>query len=246
MKRIHSEERKGGAGRRGTLSPNEGFERRIMMYALAAGAVAVCAPAAEAKVVFTPSNLVLKAPPPPVHLDIDLNHDGHTDFRLSDLAFGTRLSGGGILSVKGAAGNGIVGGRNNFGIGASALTVGTKIGSSANFVSQGKLESSFRTNVNGGSDNGCFGNFAFVTDRFLGVRFLFKGEIHYGWIQFRSVSCGLAKLGGFAYETVPNKPILAGDRGQEDSATLRSSEPTSLELLAAGNVAMPDWRRRAG
>jgi hypothetical protein len=90
----------------------------------------------------------------------------------------------------------------------------------------------------------CFGDFAFVTDRFLGARFLFKGETHYSWIQFRSVGCLSAELGGWAYETVPNRPIRAGDRGQEDSATLCLAEPTSLELLAVGSVAMTDWRRR--
>ena len=37
------------------------------------------------------------------------------------------------------------------------------------------------------------------------------------------------------------------DQGQEpevDSATLRAAEPTSLGLLAAGHVAVADWRRR--
>jgi hypothetical protein len=234
MKRIQFEGQDGGAGRRGTLSPNDGFERRMMMYALAAGVVAVCAPAAEAKVVFTPNNLVLN---PPAHLDIDLNHDGHTDFRLSDSLYRTFFGEyrGGTLSVKGAAGNGIVGG-------ASALTVGTKIGSSANFDSKGVLVG---CNYIFGFGSDCGGGFFYNgTDRFLGVRFLFKGETHYGWIQFRSVFFFTARLGGWAYETVPNKPILAGDRGEEHSATLRSAEPTSLELLAAGNVAMVDWRRR--
>ena len=57
MESIHSEAQKNSASRQGSRPPKETFERRMMLYALAAGAATACAcaPASQAKVVFTPS-----------------------------------------------------------------------------------------------------------------------------------------------------------------------------------------------
>jgi hypothetical protein len=122
------------------------------------------------------------------------------------------------------------------GSGAAALKRGNLIGSGARFYAFGFMATS------GG--NGRFYN---AFHRFLGVKFLINGEVHYGWIGFRSVTGSLtATLGGWAYETEPNTPIIAGDTGrsQDDSAALTMREPTSLELLAEGHVAIAERRRR--
>ena len=92
------------------------------------------------------------------------------------------------------------------------------------------------------------GFFLDTTNRFLGVQFLINGQVHYGWIGFRSVKATpmlAATLGGCAYETESNTPIIAGDtgRGEGDSAALQAG-PTSLELLAAGHTAIAERRRR--
>jgi hypothetical protein len=84
-----------------------------------------------------------------------------------------------------------------------------------------------------------------VKSRCLGVRFLINGEVHYGWIGFREVHDYpvAVKLYGWAYETVPDKEILAGDEGT--GAPLNSSiSPTSLGRLAAGHAAIDERRRR--
>jgi hypothetical protein len=54
---------------------------------------------------------------------------------------------------------------------------------------------------------------------------------------------GIEKLAatvlGYAYETVPNKPIIAGKTGGADVIT---PQPASLGHLATGAPAIPIWR----
>jgi hypothetical protein len=78
---------------------------------------------------------------------------------------------------------------------------------------------------------------------------MINGEVHYGWVGFRSVSVVnsrlTAVLGGWAYETEPNKPIVAGDEGEGmESNTMSSLRPTSLQLLAMGHTGIADRQRR--
>lgn len=125
--------------------------------------------------------------------------------------------------------------------GPAALVNGAKI-PTGSFVKKGALAGLFY-----GSE--ChiyrFGYFYDTFDRFLGVKFMINGQVHYGWIGFRGVGVlfGLgAQLWGWAYETEPNTSIRAIDPSYTPS--ISAAEPTSLELLAAGHVAVADWRRR--
>ena len=61
-----------------------------------------------------------------------------------------------------------------------------------------------------------------VKNRYLGLRFAINGKAHYGWARLNvSVSKGIhATLTGYAYETIPNKPIIAGKTHGNDEATL--------------------------
>jgi hypothetical protein len=233
--------------RQGPSLLDEVLERRVLMYMVAAGATLAGASAVQAKVVFTPSNAVLSYGGVS-SLPIDLDNNGTVDFRLLVrlFSYGGGFNAVSSLNVKGAIGSNVVVGANGYRSGyAAALTRGAPIGSSAAF--RGALR---MVRVDFSSCGGYFvaGSFADVTNRFLGVRFLINGEAHYGWIGFRSVTFPsiTATLVGWAYETVSNRHIRAGDRMgmHSDSAALRSTGPTSLELLAAGNVAMTDWRRR--
>ena len=103
-----------------------------------------------------------------------------------------------------------------------------------------------------------------LRNRYLGVRFLIKGKFHYGWIRL-TVTLNVklnkptlaATITGYAYETVPGTPILAGTAAIE-SADAVAEKPTadvralgdipnqsgpSLGMLAAGADALPIWRR---
>lgn len=225
---------------------DEVLERRMLFYVLAAGATLAGASSAHAKVVFTPSNAIVNYGQQSLLL-IDLSNDGTTDFELivhrsstykynrTPHYYGFDLWAMGVGSsdvIEGSVGNREL----------AALRDGEKIGSNAKFDRSGMMVWSDLISSGIPFSSGPFAN---TTWRFIGLRFPINGQVHYGWIGFRSVHGTTAKLYGWAYETQPNKPIFAGLAGaQEGSAALRSAEPTSLELLAAGHVAVADWRRR--
>ena len=61
-----------------------------------------------------------------------------------------------------------------------------------------------------------------VKNRYLGFKFQIKGKIHYGWARLNVTGSGLgtivATMTGYAYETIPNKAIVAGrTKGTEDN-----------------------------
>lgn len=89
-------------------------------------------------------------------------------------------------------------------------------------------------------------------DRYLGVKFTIHGQMHYGWV---SVNVGKdpsgAVLTGYAYETIPNKPIIAGQKsgsvvaGRTDLREMHvpSPQPATLGVLARGTDGLAVWRR---
>ena len=100
----------------------------------------------------------------------------------------------------------------------------------------------------------CFGPWKNKQNRYLGLKFVIAGEVHYGWARL-SESCwgyrNSAVLTGYAYETIPNQPIKAGqeqgtDDGLEQSDTPNASEatPATLGHLARGAQALQVWRQQ--
>jgi hypothetical protein len=72
-----------------------------------------------------------------------------------------------------------------------------------------------------------------IKDRHLGLKFYVKGKAHFGWARLttaREKGHWLRTiLTGYAYETIPNKPIVTGqEHGADDS--LESSTLGSLAL----------------
>ena len=59
----------------------------------------------------------------------------------------------------------------------------------------------------------CEGKWNGVNNRYLGLKFTIQGKVHFGWARF-NVSCNKFKISalltGYAYETIPNKPIVTG------------------------------------
>lgn len=86
---------------------------------------------------------------------------------------------------------------------------------------------------------------------------MFAGEVHYGWARM-SVTCNNGYsilLTGYAYETIPNKPIIAGKtKGEDDidpgpGASLTGPTPdiphtAMLGALALGAPGVSVWRRK--
>jgi hypothetical protein len=72
--------------------------------------------------------------------------------------------------------------------------------------------------------------------RYLGLRFVIAGKLHYGWARLDVTGNGEgvfnAVLTGYAYETVANKGIVAG---RTKGPAVIALEPGSLGALAAGH-----------
>jgi len=89
----------------------------------------------------------------------------------------------------------------------------------------------------------------------VGLKFLVKGKVHFGWARIKRIagSSGFpASITGYAYETIPNKPIVTGKtKGSDEIDIARGSavlvgpvrKSASLGLLALGAPALSVWRR---
>jgi hypothetical protein len=71
--------------------------------------------------------------------------------------------------------------------------------------------------------------------RYLGLKIQVRGRTHYGWARFTVVNTKralvAASLTGYAYETIPNKPIIAGKTKATDDGV---DQPATLGRLALG------------
>ena len=208
---------------------SDSAHHQLNMYALAASAAGVGALAlgqpAQAKIVYTKAHHVIVRNS---HYFLDLNHDGILDFEISQASGCSVDFCSARLYVRGFP---IGGGNYAEGIreilnSAYALEPKSRIGPKKPF--QG---SAMYRRVNSSS---CVGSWVNVKNRYLGFRFKITTGTHYGWARL-NVSCNPRKrvglLTGYAYETIPNKPILAGKTKGPDVITL---EPGSLGALAAG------------
>jgi hypothetical protein len=216
---------------------NPRLDQRIAAYIAAAGAagvgmLALAAPAAQAKVVYTPDNQLI----PPgfgTSFYLDLNHDGINDFSFFNFFSATSstldLS---VLPINPS--NEIFSTGGGFSAFAAALPAGVKIGPNGKF----------RKRLGDGMANGlpgtCQGPWIHAHERYLGLKFIIQGEAHFGWARM-NVNCTYphaisARLTGYAYETVANQPIVAGDTKSPD----RSADQGTLGNLARGSAAISD------
>ena len=151
----------------------------------------------------------------------DINGDGIVDFyftaftRPSSAAFGL-----GLYNVKEKS-NRIVGGgyqKGGFPF-CSALPAGVRIGgTSPNLISWGKLLS-----TSGSRWSGLWANHGKgFKHRYLGLKFYVNGKAHYGWARLTTDldEKNFAVMTGYAYETIPNKPIITGKTHGGNEATL--------------------------
>ena len=203
------------------------LNQQLNMYALAASAAGVSllalAEPAEAKIVYTK-----------VHQDIspngiyglDLNHDGTMDFVIR---IHSTLSGY-PLSAMEAYGNAVEG-SGHF---ALPLSKGAPIGPSQSFIvatsSGGERMANAYCSVEGSCRTS--GPWVNVKNRYLGLKFQIDGKTHYGWarlsvaVQNYTVT---ATLTGYAYETIANKAIRAGQTSGGADAT-----PAQLDGAQSG------------
>jgi hypothetical protein len=241
---------------RKTVSLSDSQHQRLNVYAVAASAAGVGVMAlsqpAEAKIVYTATHHLIEKNSP-YHLD--LNHDGKTDFTL---AYGySRVTSGTIRSVFALApsGNGVEGVDGSTRFLAAALAKGTRIPNSRRFSQPNALMAYVCDGFIGTcrATTSFKGQWVNATNRYLGLKFKIHGQTHYGWarlsIQYNDFSF-TATLTGYAYETVPNKSITAGEtKGPDDeqaapiSLNRQNREPRTLGMLALGAPGLSIWRR---
>jgi hypothetical protein len=227
---------------------------------------------AEAKIVYTPANVTIPVNGSPVLLD--LNHDGIADFVFWNLKEGSTGSNRDSMLYVGCApvpvsnynstcryrGNEIWGKGFVYQRFASALDPGFSVRPDKSFFQQGpKLHYlpafgpvALMANLRAfysylGPLVGSFtsGQWLYTKHRYLGLRFMIGGQVHYGWARLavtREGSTGFqATLTGYAYETIPDKPIISGKTKGEDVVTLA---PASLGRLAQGAAGISAWRMK--
>jgi hypothetical protein len=230
---------------------SDSVSNHLHMYALAAGAAGVGMLAltlpAEAKIVYTPARVSISQNS---NIPLDLNHDRISDFSFSNFYAGWTNSGVGALLLKGAQGNGFWASTNS----AAALPAGVSIGPKGPFRGYGAMANMFQTFGSFQS----WGPWVGVKRRYLGLKFSIKGKTHFGWARL-NMSNGhggfSGTITGYAYETIPNKPIITGKtKGPDEigsvvptdpvTVSALTPEPVSLGLLAMGAPGLAIWWRK--
>ncbi len=207
---------------------------RLLAYTAMAGAsLAAFTAHADAEVIYTPTRNDIHGNYP-----LDLNHDGINDFRISSYELSSDGSLGAIPvhpmnKVAKAFGQGCFRGYS-----AAALPQGVVIGA--------RLEFGNRATCMADYDSGWTGAWTGEIDHYLGFEFYIDGQKHYGWARlsmdpFCPDGC-ILRIFGYAYETIPGKPIIAGDEG---NATSASEDNATLGALAIGAPSINFWRKPA-
>jgi hypothetical protein len=240
---------------------SESVLQLLNSYALVASAAGIgmlaLASPAEAKIVYTATHHKL-----PLNKDffLDLNHDGVRDFKFHIYTLdvnrrqtSSSVDSGFLFAYPQGASNQIIGKQPY----AYALPAGVRVGPKGLFnKSRGTMGG-----VEGHSQEGRYlGPWADsgkpVDHRYLGLKFIINGKTHYGWARFNvriyrnPESTINAVLTGYAYETIPNKPIITGQtKGMDEierpkvSLTAPAPQPATLGMLAQGAPALSIWRR---
>jgi len=230
----------------------QSLDGQLKLYAIAAGAAGVGLLAltqpVEAEVIYTPAHAYIPSRYYPTYIDI--NGDGIPDFRFSNFAESFSHAASDNLNVEALTGGIIAISPGS----ASALPKGAVIGSSGQFGRGNCFMAGTYVFAYGNTYfHNYFGPWNDVESRFLGVSFSLGGETHYGWIRmsvntllFRKIR---AVVTGYAYESVANTPIRAGQTSgnadsDSDDQPANLMQPSmrrgaSLGMLAAGSSAYP-------
>ncbi len=237
---------------------SESIHQQLSMYALAASAAgvgALCfAKPAEARIVYTPAHVAIKANGGLFH--IDLNHDGTPDFGFSNKWYVGEKSYRTLKVLQSQPANEIwmtnSKACNSTLSVAAAVPKGKRIGPKRDF-----RHNNFGAVMAAVPATGSCGVWLGKSNlqAYLGLKFTINGEIHFGWARVKvdtqlQQRPFLATLTGYAYETIPGKPIIAGATNGPDEAeptaafSSHTPEPAALGALALGARGLSIWRRK--
>jgi len=243
---------------RATAELSKPLHQQLNTYALAASAAGVSMLAlsqpAEAKIVYTPAHVPIRGT-----VNVDLNHDGIVDLKIKLFPYGRgyslRATSVGQDRVWGSV------------VHASHLRAGVTIGPNQKKFAKARScpESSsgacklLETFVNfSGYWYSVSGPWVKHKNGYLGLKFYIQRKVHFGWARLHRANLDDPHawvLTGYAYETIPGKPIVTGQtKGTDDvddiieqpnavSLTVPTPEPPTLGVLALGAPGLSIWRR---
>lgn len=217
---------------------NHRLDHKLLGYAAAASAagVGMMALPCQAEVVYTPAHQTV---PQGGSLSLDLNHDGITDFIIGSY-YQSCSTGPDCefqqLTLPRIGRNEVLGTYGGMSF-AQALPPHKKVGSSGYFhafFSYARMDRCKATRTSAYLS----GMWQQTQDRYLGFKFEIGGKIHYGWARLSVVvkrHCNVtALLTGYAFETVPNKPIITGKTSGADEPGETRTPDATLGALAVG------------
>lgn len=239
-----------------TLS--ESFHHNLSLYALAASAAGVqvlaLAQPSEAEVIYTPAHAFIGKEG---RFSFDLNHDGVDDFSIVNrYAKGSSYTGDRLYVMP--IGSGGIEYKWNINNLALVFQKGQKIGFAKPRTRNNAVMEAAAMLY--GSGPVSYGYWANVTNGYLGLAFKIEGQIHFGWARLDVKTTGIriqTLLTGYAYETQPKTPIIAGDTGGQVDADhegqtepvseihepQEGQSPASLGALSLGAHGLAIWRR---
>jgi hypothetical protein len=249
------------SGPRKTANLSNSVHRQLNLYAIGATAAGVgilaLAQTVEGKIVYTPAHMgILYGEQAP----FDIDNSGGPDFYFSDYGSFSRnhslylkirglVPGNSVVAAYGAAKH----------AGAAALEAGVRVGPKRHFVNR-----TYMARVTFQGSNGTNPMFFYpwanggkgVKKRYLGIKFVVEGKVHYGWARlnvfFGSDGSVVGRLTGYAYETIPNKPITTGQTNGSNDTSINApiaslaapaTQRGSLGMLAQGASTLSIWRR---
>jgi hypothetical protein len=240
------------AGRRSRNRISSDLDRKLARYMAAAGAASVAllstTQPAEAKIIHSITNIRVGFRP----IEIDLNHDGVPDFVFRSCP---RYHSSLFIVSPQVSGNAVqhIGGSN----GAAPGFRGTPNGPGNSFRSNSAYCFSAASAVGVAMGTrftyvyySIVGPWVNTTNRYLGLKLVISGQIHYGWARLSINGVLTGRLTGYAYETEPNTQIIEG--ATSDIAALDAPDPLdqpvvpsfpSLGMLARGVEGLAIWRR---
>ena len=228
---------------------NSTLEKKLAAYVAAAGAAGVSILAAaqpsSAEVVYTPAHKTVNG-----LTAIDLNHDGIADFAF-EVTNVSHLFG--LVAIPQVPGNAVETTPGHFSDAAAGF-FGVPIGAGEKFVTTNFYGLPGVLMAGGyayGSFSALFGPWLNTNDRYLGVKLMIQGQVHFGWVRMNVGGLNPILITGYAYETVPGKTIIEGHTSGPEKASYvapadlaPSSQPATLGLLAHGAPGLEIWRRK--
>lgn len=230
---------------------NHSLDHKLLGYTAAASAAGVgimtLALPSRAEIVYTPTHQTI---PQGGSIALDLNSDGITDFTIHSNHESCSTGPECVSQQLSVTWNGENRVMVSYGadIFAQALPPHQRVGRGQHFTNYGL---SFAMMDRCKATRTSFylsGSWQRSQNSYLGFRFHIGGEIHYGWarlsVNIKGGRCNAAALlTGYAYETVPNKPIITGKTSGEDKTSGDERRDATIGALAVGSDALMAWRR---